>query len=117
MYRECLWKKCRAENIVGGALSYGEAHKRVCAVVLALLRQRHSRRKPDDDSSEQEKGETYDREYVLKMLRLQHFDDMRAVEGVCSKRVQIKVIFTIAQSFTGSSKAKVMCFLGFSSKL
>lgn len=32
-----------------------EAHKRVCALALALLRQRHSRRKPDADSSEQEK--------------------------------------------------------------
>ena len=55
MFRECLCKKCLAENIVGGALSRGEAHKRVCAVALALLRQRHSRHKPDADSSEQEK--------------------------------------------------------------
>lgn len=52
---DSLRKKCRAENIVGGALSLREAHKRVCAPALAILRQQHSRRKHDGDSSEQAK--------------------------------------------------------------
>ena len=32
MFREGSWKKCRAENIVGGAPPFRDAHKRVCAV-------------------------------------------------------------------------------------
>ncbi len=93
MFQENLWKKCRAENNVGGALTEsGSPQKGVCDSTCPFetttfpaqaWRRLFGTRKV----------ETYDWEYVPIMLVRQQYDEMREEVGKCLIASTVELLF------------------------